>query len=263
MAMTSTPAAAPVEGGTKSAGILDRKTAEAPTPAMLFDRLADLLHEARQTDEAHQHSGDSNRLLRVAEWIASDAQNPEWDHPIRNTAFDIAALIRAARLVPGDEESVLRSALIQDAGDVLSQIAGTSTKSLITPDARRPALLVGEPEEARPRSVYARAGSICLQAKALMSLCMESVNSDLFAAGKTILDGAIEAGEQAESDETAEAGEDFSRALCYSIAVIEAVAEAAAYRSEAGPAAYGIVTLLDTAKDMVDGAITAQMRAAH
>lgn len=241
---TSVEASRPVESGA--------------TNAMLFDRLADRLHEAWQTDEAHQHSGDSNRLLRVAEWIAADAQNPEWGHPLRSTAFDIAALIRAARLVPGDEESVLRSALIQDAGDVLSQIADTSTRSLITPDARRPALLVGEPEEARPRSVYARAGSICLQAKALMSLCMESVNSDLFAAGKTILDGAIEAGGQAENDETAEAGEDFSRALCYSIAVIEA----AAYRSEAGPAAYGIVTLLDTAKDMVDGAITAQMRGA-
>lgn len=237
---------------------------QVPTNAMMFDRLADLLHQAWQTDEAHQHSGDSNRLLRVAEWIASDAQNPEWPHGLKSTAFDIAALIRAARLVPGDEESVLRSALIQDAGDVLSQIAGTSTTSLIKPDARRQAVLTHQPEP-RPRDAYARAVAICVQAKALMDLCVEAVNSDLFAAGKTIFGGAIDAGEQAENDGTVEDAEDFSRALCQSLAVLEATANTldSATKADAECAVYGIVTLLQTAKDMVDEAITAQMRSAQ
>jgi len=234
-----------------------------PTKAMLFDQLADILHQAWQTDEAHQHSGDSNRLLQVAELIASDAQNPEWPRDLKSTAFDIAALIRAARLVPGDEESVLRSALIQDAGDVLSQIAGSSTTSLIKPDARRPAVLTHHPEP-RPRDAYARAVAICLRAEALMSLCMESVNSDLFAAGKTILDGALDAGEQAENDGTAEDAKDFARALRQSLAVLEATANAInpATKADEECAVYGIVTLIQTAKDMVDDAITAQLRSA-
>lgn len=234
-----------------------------PTKAMLFDQLADILHQTWQTEEAHQHSGDSNRLLRVAEWIASDAQNPEWPRDLKSTAFDIAALIRAARLVPGDEESVLRNALIQDAGDVLSQIAGSSTTSLIKPDARRPAVLTHQPEP-RPRDAYARAVAICMQANALMSLCSEAVSSDLFAAGGIILGGAIDAGEQAENDGPAEDAEDFSRALCMSLAVLEAVANTLdpATKADEECAVYGIVTLLQTAKDMVDDAITAQLRSA-
>ena len=79
-----------------------------------FKIVEELLHLACQTDEAHEWSGDSERLLRNARNLAAQAaaDTPVGGDAIHCAGFDIAALIRAARLVPGDEESANRKSLI-------------------------------------------------------------------------------------------------------------------------------------------------------
>lgn len=81
-----------------------------------FGILEVLLLSASKTDEAHSLSGDSDRLLRIAAGLADRAHTntPDYDDAER-TAFDIAALIKAAKLVPGDTESAERADLINQA----------------------------------------------------------------------------------------------------------------------------------------------------
>lgn len=81
-----------------------------------FGILEVLLHSACKTDEAHGWSGDSDRLLRIAAGLADEAHinTPDYDDAER-VAFDIAALIKAAKLVPGDTESPERADLINQA----------------------------------------------------------------------------------------------------------------------------------------------------
>ncbi len=81
-----------------------------------FGQVELLLKEALAINEVHLWSGDSERLLLVASGLAGEARaNPPTGHEIESAAFDIAALVRAARLVPGDEESPPRTALINQA----------------------------------------------------------------------------------------------------------------------------------------------------
>ena len=75
-----------------------------------------LLQSASKTDVPHQWSGDSDRLLALASDLACKAHEstPGLDDAQR-VAFDIAALIKSARLVPGDSESAERADLINQA----------------------------------------------------------------------------------------------------------------------------------------------------
>lgn len=88
----------------------------AETIKAAFGQVEMLLSEAYMTDEDHGWSGDSDRLLCVAKNLADRAEiDPPQGPQIYEEAFNIAALIRAARLVPGDSESPQRKALIDQA----------------------------------------------------------------------------------------------------------------------------------------------------
>lgn len=83
---------------------------------LAFGQIEALLCAAHVTEESHDWSGDSCRLLRIAYVLAAQAhRNPPAGHEIDQSAFDIAALIRAARLVPGDSESPQRKVLVDQA----------------------------------------------------------------------------------------------------------------------------------------------------
>lgn len=93
-------------------------TKEFPASAikLAFGQIGALLGAAHMTKESHEWSGDSCRLLRVAHGLAAQARlNPPEGFEIEDSAYDIAALVRSARLVPGDSESAERKALIDQA----------------------------------------------------------------------------------------------------------------------------------------------------
>jgi hypothetical protein len=81
-----------------------------------FGILEVLLQSASKTDEPHQWSGDSDRLLALAADLAGTAHTntPGLDDAQR-VAYDIAALIKSAKLVPGDSESAERADLLNQA----------------------------------------------------------------------------------------------------------------------------------------------------
>ena len=81
-----------------------------------FGILEVLLQSASKTDEPHQWSGDSDRLLALAAQLAGGAHTntPGLDDAQR-VAYDIAALIKSAKLVPGDSESAERADLLNQA----------------------------------------------------------------------------------------------------------------------------------------------------
>lgn len=81
-----------------------------------FAEIGVALTAACGTDEPHGWSGDSDRLLRIAADIAErEAQRIYEGQDAEHRAYDIAALIKAARLVPGDTESSSRAALLATA----------------------------------------------------------------------------------------------------------------------------------------------------
>lgn len=97
-----------------------------------------LLNEAYGTDEAHDWSGDSDRLIRVAHNLADKANiSPPTGSDVDGIAFNIAALIRAARLVPGDSESPERKALLDQAAVQLDWL--TESSGCCDPGVPRPA----------------------------------------------------------------------------------------------------------------------------
>lgn len=115
------------------------------TPAAIeaaFGQVATLLSQAYMTDEGHEWSGDSDRLLSIAHDLADTAEMTiPMGPPMSRVAFDIAALIRAARLVPGDGESPQRKALIDQAAVHLNWLTecDLSGKDCCDPGAPRPA----------------------------------------------------------------------------------------------------------------------------
>lgn len=136
-AAPSTPvAASPVEN-------------EAYAPAKIkaaFAALADSLRMAALTDEPHERSGDSNRLLHVAADLAGAARDEVPDpEEAERLGFDIAALVIASRSVPGDTSSLERQAHIAEAKPVLSWIteAGDVLQDKI-PHGTRPLILAGK-----------------------------------------------------------------------------------------------------------------------
>ena len=107
-----------------------------------FDSVELLLNHAHATDEAHDWSGDSDRLLRIAHQLADEANiTSPVDAEVVRVAFDIAALIRAARLVPGDSEGSQRKALLDQAAVQLNWLTecDKSGTDCCDPGAPRPA----------------------------------------------------------------------------------------------------------------------------
>ncbi|MEG0922688.1 MAG: hypothetical protein RSG22_14935 [Comamonas sp.] len=130
-----------------------RKTAPAaavPAPA-LFEEVGDFLAEAAGTNEDHAFSGDSDRLLSIGAMIAFDAAKGKFSNTTaENTAYDVAACINAARLVPEDSESVERTVQIDNAALRLEIITGTAVHRMIFTDVRRPSRQDSEPAVPAP-----------------------------------------------------------------------------------------------------------------
>lgn len=111
--------------------------------ARAFEIIGIQLADAAETEENHAHSGDSDRLLRMASAMAYRARNQNLSPTdAESVAFDIAALIKAARLVPGDTEHPNRTFLIDAAAVQLNYLTGVEEEgeSCIAPDAPRPSL---------------------------------------------------------------------------------------------------------------------------
>ena len=107
-----------------------------------FGQVEVLLSEAYMTDEGHDWSGNSDRLLSIAQGLADKAEiDPPQGTRIAQVAFDIAALICAARLVPGDKEGPRRKALIDQAAVHLNWLTecDTSGSDCCDPGVPRPA----------------------------------------------------------------------------------------------------------------------------
>lgn len=121
-----------------------RKPAPAPAPAVsnvqtLFAQAGDFLVKASGTDEDHTFSGESDRLLSIGAGIALDAAQGKLSNSTEeNTAYDVAACINAARLVPEDSESVDRTIYIDNAAKCLEAITGTAVHRMIFTDVPRP-----------------------------------------------------------------------------------------------------------------------------
>lgn len=123
---------------------------EAATLAQARNKTADQFHKisialghACDTDEPHEWTGESDRLLRLASDLAArlsvNAQASMEQVDAMNDAFDVAALIRAARLVPGDVESAARKAYIEEAGRIIMDLAECDLQSAIDFGVQRPA----------------------------------------------------------------------------------------------------------------------------
>lgn len=107
----------------------------------VFVNLASLFEMAAATDEPHEHSGESDRLLCIAADMANFfAEGKTVEADAENFAYDLAALVRAARLVPGDTESEERRTLLERAGAILAELTGVDADTVIKPPADRPAL---------------------------------------------------------------------------------------------------------------------------
>ncbi|MDR6767697.1 hypothetical protein J2W88_002978 [Acidovorax delafieldii] len=113
-----------------------------------FGQVEYLLNHAQATEEDHDWSADSDRLIRLAHGLADEAYiRPPTGVDIDRVAFDIAALIRAARLVPGDSESNERRALLVQVEQHLRSITGC-IEDCCDPGAPRPPAPSAAAEEA-------------------------------------------------------------------------------------------------------------------
>ena len=164
-----------------------------------FSIIQVLLNEAYATDEQHGWSGDSDRLLRVAHNIADEAmiRTPNAEDA-EGVAFDIAALIRAAKLVPGDAESDQRRELLDQAAVQLNWLTkcDTAGANCIDPGAARPALQIQDsspitsPSE---RTVAATGASLLGQAaEAIKNEDGNAFAGELLRLGQKILQQASE-----------------------------------------------------------------------
>lgn len=119
-------------------------SASVPTPPAsaaetLLAEVGDFLAQASATDEPHGFSGDSDRLLSIGAMIALDAAKGKYSNTnAENTAYDVAACINAARLVPDDTESVERAINIHCASERLAAITGSAIHQIIFTDVQRP-----------------------------------------------------------------------------------------------------------------------------
>lgn len=110
---------------------------EAANTRELFNTIDLAPDRAGLTDEPHEWSGDSDRLLRIAAFLTErDAGRSYNAEQAECGAYDIAALIKAARLVPGDTESQQRTELL--AAAEASLVLLTEDAECLTTGATRP-----------------------------------------------------------------------------------------------------------------------------
>lgn len=110
----------------KRASKVARATPAAPHGILIggaLNNLQDLLTRAWQSDDPDQNSGDSNRLLAAATSMVEDLQV---DHgspvKVERTLYDVAAQVKAALLVPDDNPTDERVALVGQIGVILSEL---------------------------------------------------------------------------------------------------------------------------------------------
>ncbi|TDF26193.1 hypothetical protein EZI45_18915 [Delftia tsuruhatensis] len=127
-AVTSSPAATPAA---------HQSTPTFEECCALFRMASQALHEASRTDEPHEFSGESDRLLRIGADIALQASKANKEEH-ESATYDVAACINAARLVPGDTESAARTAFIATAAAALSQVTGDTPEQIVFTDLKRP-----------------------------------------------------------------------------------------------------------------------------
>ncbi|WP_448677994.1 hypothetical protein [Delftia acidovorans] len=143
----------------------------------LFQQAAEALQQAAMTAEDHRHGGESDRLLRIASGVArsaAQADSSRDQQDLQDIAFDVAACINAARLVPGHAESAPRSGLLGQAAQALSQISETPADHIVSPRAtlaRLQAQSVADPVPAQWRDLARQANYEAQQlAQALMQM---------------------------------------------------------------------------------------------
>lgn len=127
---SATPVAAPAP--------VEEHTAEA-----VYAKVAELLDAASAEEGEHVHSGESERLLRIGATLARKFAVGDRDHEpsAENFAYDIAALVRASRLVPGDCECEARATLIAQCEPLLASLVDANSDPLFEPLAPRPVLV--------------------------------------------------------------------------------------------------------------------------
>lgn len=140
----------------------------------LFQQAAEALQQAAMTAEDHRHGGESDRLLRIASGVARSAAQADSSRDLQDIAFDVAACINAARLVPGHAESAPRSGLLGQAAQALSQISETPADHIVFPRATLATLQaqsVADPVPAQWRDLARQANYEAQQlAQALMQM---------------------------------------------------------------------------------------------
>lgn len=151
------------------------------------------LHAASRTDEPHDWSGDSDRLLRVASELAGIARihTPDLDDAQR-LAFDIAALVKASKLVPGDCESTERCELINQAAVQLNWLTecDEAGSNCIDPCAARPLRLQAPTSSMSPSERKVADAGAALMARAVKAIYAEDGNAfaaELLQLGEKVL----------------------------------------------------------------------------
>ncbi len=160
--------------------------AHASTPTFeescaLFRMASQALHEASRTDEPHGFSGESDRLLRIGSGIGLQASTANKDEH-ESAAYDVAACINAARLVPGDTESAARTAFIATAAAALSQVTGDAPEQIVFTDVKRPHKRGKHPLEPTERELEdTHFDAMCWMqcARGLLEFYAKHSNSDL------------------------------------------------------------------------------------
>lgn len=104
-----------------------------------FGQVEYLLNHAQATQEGHSWIGDSDCLIRMAHSLADAASvRLPTGGDVDQVACDIATLIRAARLVPGDSESNERKALLVQVEKHLRSITEDCIEDCCNPMVPRP-----------------------------------------------------------------------------------------------------------------------------
>lgn len=206
----------------------------------VFQQLEVLLNEAYTTDEDHGWSADSDRLISIAHDLADQAEmHPPSGNAIDEVAFNIAALIRAARLVPGDEESPQRKALIDQAAVHLNWLTECDMggEDCCDPGVPRPAAPVRDTPQSLPgiasapattESFASTAWYRACEARQVVHACVESYGApETIWAVHTVMNAACQTLSDMVTDEkvTADGCEDASNFLAQSVALTSMITE--------------------------------------
>lgn len=153
-----------------------------------LESLAMALHYAANTDEARSHSGESDRLLRVAHELADhlSAHPDEAGHcaTVENRAYTIASMIKASLQVPGDTPSADRLAFIEQAWVPLIGLTGDPTVRdgwetyVRTPAAAAAPSPAPAPAAARPRDWLPDVQAKVAEATAVLQMLAEDSGTD-------------------------------------------------------------------------------------